>query len=69
MIKNEITITIESADGNKFVKKIKADGFRVIGDNEDSQKVAKPAGTGAGVYLPISSIGNRVIIIELLKEE
>lgn len=58
-----ISITVESSDGNKFVKTIKAQGFEVIGADDDNQKIARAQGTASGIYLPVKEIGNRVIAI------
>jgi hypothetical protein len=58
-----ISITVESSDGNKFVKTISARGFDIIGDDDDTPKIARPQGTSAGINLPITTMGNRVIAI------
>ena len=61
----KITITVKSEDGNRFVKTIDAESFRILGDDDSSPKITRPQGGGAGINLPKDSMGNRVIVIEL----
>jgi putative transposon-encoded protein len=55
-----ITITIESEDGNRTVKKYESNSFEFV-----PEKIASRQGTAAGIYLPKDAVGKGVIAIIL----